>query len=435
MISPKSLKEERARHRQPLRTVGGVILLTVAVLLGIVAAVIAFFTTSLVTSSIPLLILSAILALLIVTSGPGLLAARLLSSHRKRFTSIVCLGTVLFSGCLAAFTIFRPLNVTPSPSSPSSNVQYWNLTTGSHIAYIRTSAIGTRKSIPVIYLHGGPALPDPWGQKLSAQLAQNGFDVYYYDQIGSGLSNRLATPRDYTVARHIADLEAIRQQIGSEQIMLVAHSWGSILAANYIAAHPSHVVKAIFVSPGPMWPSEYSSFTNNTSASTSPPPDMQVQALRTSPRFWTVNILSQLNIQAAHNLASDQEMDTAADAILGHSTGGQCDPTKALTFPDIGFYASQGTLANMQQIPDPRPQIKNSSTSTLILRGECDYVKWEITREYRTTFSQSRLIYIKHAGHYIHVDQPTVEIANIRAFLLDRPLPLPTYTGDAPPTK
>jgi pimeloyl-ACP methyl ester carboxylesterase len=67
-----------------------------------------------------------------------------------------------------------------------------------------------------------------------------GFDVYAYDQIGAGRSARLADVKAYTVARHVADLEAIRTTIGAEKIVLIGNSWGGTLAANYLAAHPEH---------------------------------------------------------------------------------------------------------------------------------------------------------------------------------------------------
>ena len=36
----------------------------------------------------------------------------------------------------------------------------------------------------------------------------------------------------------MADLEAIRRQIGADQIVLFGVSWGASLASNYLAAHP-----------------------------------------------------------------------------------------------------------------------------------------------------------------------------------------------------
>ena len=51
----------------------------------------------------------------------------------------------------------------------------------------------------------------------------------------------------------VADLEAIRQKIGVEKMILIGHSWGSTLAASYMAKFPTHVAKAVFHSPAQIW--------------------------------------------------------------------------------------------------------------------------------------------------------------------------------------
>ena len=66
--------------------------------------------------------------------------------------------------------------------------------------------------------------------------------MYLFDQAGSGLSDRLPAA-DYTVERFVADIEAIRQQIGTERLILIGHSWGGTLVAHYAAAHPDRVAK------------------------------------------------------------------------------------------------------------------------------------------------------------------------------------------------
>jgi len=127
----------------------------------------------------------------------------------------------------------------------AGQVRYWNLPTGSRLAYVHVPAQGAAKRTALLFLHGGPGAYQvsefKRGRAWYASLAQRGFDVYVYDQTGSGLSARLNDPRAYTVARHVADLEAIRQTIGAARMILIGDSWGATLAANYIAAHPDRV--------------------------------------------------------------------------------------------------------------------------------------------------------------------------------------------------
>jgi proline iminopeptidase len=122
--------------------------------------------------------------------------------------------TLLPAGCTAADA--RPTSDPETaagayaPGDTSQTAEYWDLPTGSHIAYRHVPAPGEARQPALVFLHGGPGAyivarfddsPDWW-----RQLASLGFDVFAYDQVGSGLSARLKDPTQYTIARHVADL-------------------------------------------------------------------------------------------------------------------------------------------------------------------------------------------------------------------------------------
>ena len=87
-------------------------------------------------------------------------------------------------------------------------------------------AEGDARGTPVIFLHGGPGTPDMKGDsEYFGRLARSGFDVYVYDEVGTGRSSRLEDPRRYTLTRDVADLEAIREKIGAERVVLIGHSY------------------------------------------------------------------------------------------------------------------------------------------------------------------------------------------------------------------
>jgi pimeloyl-ACP methyl ester carboxylesterase len=56
--------------------------------------------------------------------------------------------------------------------------------------------------------------------QVSPASGAEGFDVYAYDQLGDGRSQRLSDVRGCTVARHVAGLEAIRVLLGREKLIL-----------------------------------------------------------------------------------------------------------------------------------------------------------------------------------------------------------------------
>ncbi len=153
------------------------------------------------------------------------------------------------------FTVFYPRSYNVPSFQTRTNTQYWNLSSGSTIGYTLISAKGRKKLYPIIYLHGGPGGHiSNHDIQIFSSLADSGYDVYLYDQIGSGQSERLANIRDYTVQRHIEDLKEIIQKINSKKVILIGQSWGGILDALFAANNADKIDKIIFSCPGPIYP-------------------------------------------------------------------------------------------------------------------------------------------------------------------------------------
>jgi pimeloyl-ACP methyl ester carboxylesterase len=128
------------------------------------------------------------------------------------------------------------------------------LGTGSNIATWTLPATPTLGALvhttPIVFLHGGPGLYTEDRRIEQGQVFRNaGFTTIFYDQIGSGQSARPAAS-NYSLARMVADLEALRISLGIEKIVLWGNSWGCQLALLYAQAYPAHVAGLIFTSPG-----------------------------------------------------------------------------------------------------------------------------------------------------------------------------------------
>jgi pimeloyl-ACP methyl ester carboxylesterase len=96
----------------------------------------------------------------------------------------------------------------------------------------------------VVFLHGGPGIADlAGGAAYFGQLTGDGYDVFIYDRVGTGRSNRLQDPRGSAIAREVADLEAIRQQIRADRLVLIGHSWADPWPALAGLATPALVLK------------------------------------------------------------------------------------------------------------------------------------------------------------------------------------------------
>ena len=99
----------------------------------------------------------------------------------------------------------------------------------------------------VVVLHGGPGAHHDYLLPQYDLLAR-GRTLFYYDQRGGGKS---PAPREVPVGwrEHVADLDALRVELGVEQLTVCGYSWGGLLAVLYLLEHPNRVERLALVSP------------------------------------------------------------------------------------------------------------------------------------------------------------------------------------------
>ncbi|MFF5583064.1 alpha/beta fold hydrolase [Streptomyces hygroscopicus] len=416
-----------------LHRVAGGVLLFLALLLTPAVAVAGFLGAAFATASVPVLVIVGLVCGAVVGGLLGRAAFALFGLDRRpalRASAFLTVGLTAAVAVLAAVTVLHPMPTTTAASAPPG-VRFWDLPTGSRIAYVHTPATGKARPTPVIFLHGGPGTPGEGVHTGGRELAADGFDVYSYDQLGAGRSTRLRDVTGYTVARQVADLEAIRRTLGADRIILVGQSWGGSLTAQYLAAHGEHVAKAVFTSPGALWGRQYpGSKAGQPWNRLSPDQKARLDRLNSAPRIIAASLLLQINPGAAHALVGDREVDHwMHEVALQGKDSTSCEgasPTTAHDNPQ-GFYSNQMTVRDFEQLPDPRPRLRTLHVPSLIMRGECDFIKPAVTAEYQHTLAGSELVTVQGAGHSISGEQPGRYTALLRAFLLDEPLP--TGTG------
>lgn len=113
---------------------------------------------------------------------------------------------------------------------------------------------GTGQGTPVMLLHGGPGFSSFYLKPLEA-LGEDR-QVVRYDQLGGGKSDRIADTTLFAIDHFVRELDSLRAHLGCEQVHLLGHSWGTILAFEYYRAHPEHVASLILASPAldiPTW--------------------------------------------------------------------------------------------------------------------------------------------------------------------------------------
>jgi pimeloyl-ACP methyl ester carboxylesterase len=102
---------------------------------------------------------------------------------------------------------------------------------------------GQNHNAPILlWLHGGPGAAQMPIHSITAQL-EHDFVVVHWDQRGAGKSNlRGFDPRTMTFERFLADAREVtvvlRDLIGEQPIIVLGHSWGTMLGARLVARWP-----------------------------------------------------------------------------------------------------------------------------------------------------------------------------------------------------
>jgi proline iminopeptidase len=425
-------------HSAPDRPTRGVLRLVAVVVAAAVAGLAALVGAAMGSARPPVFLGAGLVVFLAATAAGVALATRKLPVARRGRTRLVALAVGGLGG-VAVFvvTVLVPVGDPRLPPASVAGQRWWQLPTGSRIAYVHLPAHGRPRPTPVVFLHGGPGVADMAGDAASfGQLTRDGFDLWVYDQVGTGRSSRLTDPRDYTIARGVADLEAIRQRIGVDRMVLLGHSYGAQVAAAYLAAHPDHVAKVVFSSPGALAPALDDGTAGGVRGRLSTSQQLGLYRLLARPRMLLAYTLLQVNPLAAHAFAGDAEMDARNDRVYNAGRAGtHCrglGPGPALH--GLGFYAFQfPQSAAARPWADPRPVLARLRTPALVIKGSCDYLSWRSGLAYRQALPDARLVYLHHAGHNAYQDQPALFLAVVRAFLTGRPLPVAPWTTSAVP--
>src|SRR4051812_2059048 len=112
-----------------------------------------------------------------------------------------------------------------------------------------TKRTGNDAATKMLLLHGGPGATHEYLLGFDSFLPGAGVEFYYYDQLGSGWSDRPDDPSLWTIERFVDEVEQVRLALGltSESFVLYGQSWGGLLAIEYALAHPEHL-KGLVVS-------------------------------------------------------------------------------------------------------------------------------------------------------------------------------------------
>lgn len=269
------------------------------------------------------------------------------------------------------------------------------------------------RSKPAIFiLHGGPGVDHsgyrPWLDALGEEL-----QVVYVDHRGNGRSGRPGT-ETYTIAQMAQDIEALRQHLGLDRIILFGHSFGGKVAQEYVARYPAQLELLILA---------------DTNAGAQFGTEAQDIARRTA----TPEQLEVLGSMFRGEITSQEESDKWFERCLPlyfHHP----DPAilRSLGLRGIGaFEVARHMMAHETPNFNSRFNLPNIEVPTLVLVGRHDWITpVSQSEEIAALIPDSRLVVLEDSGHMGYVEEPSGFVDAILSFISDRLAKPPATAGE-----
>lgn len=119
---------------------------------------------------------------------------------------------------------------------------------------------------PIILLSGGPGIASQQEDDVALELGKH-YKAILFDQRGTGRSwTKPLDSSTINLKKTTDDLDTLRKHLHIDKLNLYGHSWGSMLAAAYIARFPEHVKLFISNCGGEIDTSLTQTVTDNVSA-------------------------------------------------------------------------------------------------------------------------------------------------------------------------
>ncbi|HEY1334476.1 MAG TPA: alpha/beta fold hydrolase [Myxococcaceae bacterium] len=266
----------------------------------------------------------------------------------------------------------------------------------------------------ILVLHGGPdfdhryLLPDL--DRLS-----DGYRLVYYDQRGRGDSARVR-PEDVSLASELADLDAVRQAFHLDRVVLLGHSWGTVLALEYAVRHPERVSRMILMNPAPASTAQYRRVRKERLEALGSDLD-RMKAIRATDAFRRGDpdaVAAYYRIHFKPALARTEDLERVMTSFRTSFT-----PEGILAGRAIEDQLMKETWGSDSY--DLLPRLGKVTVPTLVITGNHDFFPVSMAEEISRALPSSRLVTLPGCGHFTYLECPAEVRRAVDEFLGGKP--------------
>lgn len=269
--------------------------------------------------------------------------------------------------------------------------------------------VGEGKGTPLLRIHGGPGSRS-CGSIPGYSLLGDERPVIFYDQLGSGKSDRPTDTTLWNLPRFVDEVDHLRKAIDLKELHIIGDSWGSAVLAEYMLTKKPKGVKSVtFSGPllsTPIWIEDAKILLAKL------PQSIQdtIQKYEQLEMYSSTEYIKATDYFYSKFLSVKEWPSIPppeCNGVLGFNT----DPYNYMWGPTE--FTATGTLKNF----DRSDRLHEIKQPVLFIAGQFDEARPETMYRFQKLLPNSKVIIIDNAGHNKAVDQPVLYTNALRDFL------------------
>ncbi len=278
-----------------------------------------------------------------------------------------------------------------------------------------TKRVGNNPRVKVLLLHGGPGFTHEYLECFDSYFPGEGFEYYYYDQLGSYYSDQPGDSSLWDTARFVDEVEQVRVALGLDRdnFYLLGHSWGGLLAIEYALAHQDHL-KGLVISNMMSSIPAYSAYAKTVFKSSMDPAVLaEVQAIEAAqdyanPRYMELLIPHHYELHILR-IPYSQWPDPVLRAFK------HMNPAVYIPMQGPSELDAKGKLEKWDRTSD----LAKITVPTLVIGAQHDTMDPAHMETMAGSVAHGRYLYCPNGSHLAMYDDQQTYMAGVAAFIHD----------------
>lgn len=269
--------------------------------------------------------------------------------------------------------------------------------------------IGSGDRTPLLIIHGGPGGRGDCSFIAPFTFLSKDRPIIFYDQLGSGRSDRPTDTALWKLPRFVNEIDSIRAFLGLKKVHILGQSWGGAVLSEYlISKKPKGVESAIFASPlisTPVWMEDAKTLLSQM------PKNLQ----DTINKYELLKDFTAPSYISANDSFFVRHMSVTKNPKPPAMECGGLDGNRFIynyMWGPTEFNAT-GTLKNFDRVGD----LHQLKLPVLFIAGEFDEARPETMHRFQKMIKNSKVVILEKAGHRLQTDQPLKFPEAVGAFM------------------